>query len=252
MPLIGYARVSTDEQILDLQRNELQAAGCVRLYEDFGVSGAARERPGLTAALADLKPGDVLTVWKLDRLGRSLSNLIQVIAQLSQRGVGFRSLTEGINTETPTGKLLFHIMGALAEFERDLLIERTRAGIAAAKKRGQHVGRPRAMTTAQVNHARKLLEEGETQNEVAAIVGVARSTLNRTLGRSRAMKERKILARAKQLFEAAKQQNPALAAFSFDDEFTKRQPGATTVVRIDDARREKFIEAARAESQSDS
>lgn len=183
MNLIGYARVSSDEQTLHLQHDALQAAGVARLHADEGVSGASSRRPGLDAALADLKTGDVLVVWKLDRLGRSLGHLIQLIAELGKRGVGFRSLTEGIDTTSPAGTLLFHIMGALAEFERSLLIERTRAGIAAAKKRGQHVGRPRSMTGAQITHARELLAEGKSQEQVAAIVRVARSTLNRTLGK---------------------------------------------------------------------
>lgn len=186
MQLAGYARCSTEEQNLDLQRDALRAAGCGPLYEDYGVSGAARKRPALEVALASLKKGDVLVVWKLDRLGRSLSHLIQVIGTLAERGIGFRSLTEAIDTGSATGKLLFHILGALAEFERSLLIERTRAGIAAARKRGQHLGRPSAMTRAQILHARELLDQGKTQMEVASIVGVARSTLNRTLGSRKA------------------------------------------------------------------
>jgi DNA invertase Pin-like site-specific DNA recombinase len=152
------------------------------VHEDFGVSGAAAQRPGLDVALASLKKGDVLAVWKLDRLGRSMPHLVQLIAELGRRDVGFRSLTEAIDTTSAHGTLLFHIMGALAEFERSLLIERTRAGIAAAKNRGQHVGRPRAMTGAQVAHARELLSQDKSPAEVAAIVRVARSTLYRTLG----------------------------------------------------------------------
>ncbi len=111
MQLIGYARCSTEEQTLDLQRDALRAAGCGRLHEDFGVSGASRKRPALEVALASLEKGDVLVVWKLDRLGRSLSHLIQVIGSLAERGIGFRSLTEAIDTSSATGKLLFHIMG---------------------------------------------------------------------------------------------------------------------------------------------
>ncbi len=185
MQLIGYARVSTEEQTLDLQRDALVAAGCAPVHADTGVSGAARKRPGLDLALSDLKPGDVLVVWKLDRLGRSLSHLIQLIQELGDRGIGFRSLTENIDTTTTTGTLLFHIMGALAQFERSLLAERTRAGMTAAKKRGDHVGRPQAMTGAQIVHARQLLEDGKTWKEVAQIVRVARSTLYRTLGKTK-------------------------------------------------------------------
>jgi DNA invertase Pin-like site-specific DNA recombinase len=182
MNLVGYARVSTDEQTLDLQRHALEAAGCGSLHTDSGVSGAARKRPGLDQALNDLKRGDALVVWKLDRLGRSLSHLIQIIQDLGERGIGFRSLTENIDTTTPTGTLLFHIMGALAEFERGLLAERTRAGMAAAKRRGDAIGRPRAMTGAQITHARQLIQDGKSWKEVAQIVRVARSTLYRTLG----------------------------------------------------------------------
>jgi DNA invertase Pin-like site-specific DNA recombinase len=250
MNLIGYARVSSDEQTLHLQQDALQAAGVARLHADEGVSGASSRRPGLDVALADLKSGDVLVVWKLDRLGRSLAHLIQLIAELGKRGVGFRSLTEGIDTTSPAGTLLFHIMGALAEFERSLLIERTRAGIVAARKRGQPIGRPKSMDGAQITHARQLLEQGKTQNEVASLMRVARSTLNRTLDRSKALHEKRIMARAAQLFDKARQQTPELAGFSFDDRFTKRQPGGATMVRIDDARRNRFIEAARAEIEN--
>lgn len=180
--LVGYARVSTDDQTLDLQRDALVAAGCGLVHEDQGVSGTAHVRPGLDRALASLKTGDVLVVWKLDRLGRSMGHLVQLISDLGKRDVGFRSLTEAIDTTSAQGKLLFHIMGALAEFERSLLIERTRAGVAAAKKRGQHVGRPRALTGTQIAHARELLSQDKRPAEVAAILGVARSTLYRTLG----------------------------------------------------------------------
>lgn len=142
-----------------------------------GFVEATRSRPGARQS----QKGDVLVVWKLDRLGRSMSHLVQLIATLGEREIGFRSLTEAIDTTSAHGKLLFHIMGALAEFERSLLIERTRAGIAAAKKRGEHVGRPKAMTGAQIKHARQLLGEGKTPADVAAIFRVARSTLYRTL-----------------------------------------------------------------------
>lgn len=180
--LVGYVRVSSEEQTtLDLQRDALLAAGVTRLHTDEGESGAARRRPGLDAVLADLVRGDVLVVWKLDRLGRSLSHLIQVIASLADRGVGFRSLTEAIDTTTPQGKPLFHVMGALAEFERSLIIERTRAGMAAAKKRGVNVGRPFALSAAQENHALELLEQGKTWAEVARIFRVGRATLYRRL-----------------------------------------------------------------------
>ena len=144
---IGYARVSTDEQNLDLQRHALEAAGCEFVFEDR-VSGAAHERPGLATALARVQPGDALVVWKLDRLGRSLVHLIHVIDGLGKVGAGFVSLSESIDTGTAGGRLVFHMMGALAEFERSLISERTSAGMKAAKRRGRHVGRPRGAHTA--------------------------------------------------------------------------------------------------------
>ena len=139
---IGYARVSTPEQCLDLQLNALRAAGCDRIFEDFGVTGAKTARPGLDQTLAALKPGDCLVVWKLDRLGRSPRHLTETLQSLADRDIGFRSLQDAIDTTTAGGRLYFHIMAALAEFERDLISERTKAGMAAAKQRGVHVGRP--------------------------------------------------------------------------------------------------------------
>lgn len=179
---IGYARVSTDEQNLDLQRQALEAAGCDAVYEDQGVSGAAAERQGLAEALAKVGPGDVLVVWKLDRLGRSLAHLIHVIDGLGKAGAGFVSLSESIDTTTAGGRLIFHMMGALAEFERSLIGERTSAGMQAAKRRGKHVGRPRALTAHQIAHARTLIEAGqETRAGVAELFGVDVATLRRAL-----------------------------------------------------------------------
>ena len=167
---IGYARVSTQEQNLDLQRRALSEAGCGRIFEDRGVSGAARKRPGLDAALSRVSEGDVFVVWKLDRLGRSLPHLIEVVQDLGVRGAGFQSLSEAIDTTTAGGRLVFHMMGALAEFERALISERTRAGMKAAKARGDPVGRPRKLTRGQVEHARLLIEGREE-----SVAGVARS-----------------------------------------------------------------------------
>jgi DNA invertase Pin-like site-specific DNA recombinase len=176
--------VSTEEQFLDLQRDALRAAGCAEVLEDRGASGAARERPGLTRALAACEPGDVLVVWRLDRLGRSLQHLIETVAELGARYVGFRSLTEAIDTTTPGGRLTFHLFGALAEFERELIAERTRAGIAAARRRGVRLGRPRRLDHHQVRHAAKLIDEGEeTVAGAAALLGVGRNTLGRALKR---------------------------------------------------------------------
>lgn len=141
MALIGYARVSTDEQNPALQFDALTGAGCHRIFSD-NASGAIVCRPALEDALAALKPGDTLVTWKLDRLGRSLSHLIGLVSLLEGRGVAFRSLSEAIDTTTASGRLLFHVMGALAEFERALISERTRAGMAAARARGSLIGRP--------------------------------------------------------------------------------------------------------------
>lgn len=139
--LIGYARVSTQDQTLDLQKDALQKIGCTHICTDTA-SGSTTERPGLSEALKFLRAGDVLVVWRLDRLGRSLQHLIDAIAQLHRHSIGFKSLTENIDTTTPGGKLIFHVFGALAEFERDLIRERTQAGLAAARARGKRGGRP--------------------------------------------------------------------------------------------------------------
>lgn len=179
---IGYARVSTDEQNLDLQIQALRKAGCRPIIKDDGLSGADRSRPGLTEALSTLKKGDVLVVWKLDRLGRSLDHLIALIDTIGKQGAGFVSLTETIDTTTAGGRLVFHMMGALAEFERGLIKERTKAGMAAAKRRGKHVGRPFKLTGQQVAHARELLASGkESRNAVAALFDVDAKTLRRAL-----------------------------------------------------------------------
>jgi DNA invertase Pin-like site-specific DNA recombinase len=140
--LIGYARVSTEEQTTALQYDALKRAGCEQIFAE-SASGACDHREALGQALATLRPGDCLVVWRLDRLGRSLSGLLSIVSDLDARGIGFRSLTEAINTQSASGRLLFHVMGALAEFERALISERTRAGMAAARQRGVSFGRPR-------------------------------------------------------------------------------------------------------------
>lgn len=177
---IGCARVSTDEQNLDLQRRALQAAGCDSVFKDQ-VSGMALRRPGLDQTLARLGDGDSLVVWRLDRPGRSLPHLIEMIRLIGDKGAGFRSLTERIDTTTAGGWLVSHMMGALAEFERALIIERTRAGMKAAKARGIEVGRKRALSPAQISHARQLVEQGESPSAVARSMRVGRSTLYRAL-----------------------------------------------------------------------
>ncbi|MBV2143761.1 recombinase family protein [Falsochrobactrum sp. TDYN1] len=140
---IGYARVSTDDQKMDMQINALKRAGCRHIYTDQGISGATPERPGLQQALKSLTDGNMLVVWRLDRLGRSLIQLVELVNSLGNRGVEFRSLSESIDTSSSGGRLVFHIMAALAEFERTLISERTRAGMEAARLKGIHVGRPR-------------------------------------------------------------------------------------------------------------
>ena len=176
--LIGYARVSTGEQNLFLQRSALEGAGCERVFEDRGVSGAALRRPTLEEALKIMQPGDVLTVWKLDRLGRSLPHLLQLVERLKGQGAGFRSLTEAMDTTTPGGELIFHVMGALAQFERSMIIERTRAGMQAARAQGRRAGRKPKLTREQLAHARELLdgESPRPPGEVAALFNVDRST----------------------------------------------------------------------------
>jgi DNA invertase Pin-like site-specific DNA recombinase len=184
---IGYARVSTDEQNLDLQLDALQAAGCDAVFQDQGVSGTAPQRPGLTTALGQASAGDVLVVWKLDRLGRSLLDLVSLVVDLNARGIGLKVLTgEGasIDTTRPEGRLIFAVFAAMAEFERDLIRERTREGIKAARRRGVTVGRPRKLTPHQIEHARQLLASTKEQRaDIAALFGVDAVTLRRALRR---------------------------------------------------------------------
>jgi DNA invertase Pin-like site-specific DNA recombinase len=183
--LIGYARVSTDDENLDFQRQALKAAGCRQIFEDRA-TGALRERNGLARALKGCGAGDVLVVWRLDRLGRSLGHLIELLHDLASRGVEFRSLSEAIDTTTPTGRLTFHVIGALAEFERAILHERTSAGLKAAKARGVKLGRKPSITPAQAKHARQLIESGENPRSVARTFGIGRTTLYRHLARASA------------------------------------------------------------------
>lgn len=186
--LIGYARVSTDEQNLGMQLDALRAAGCEKVFCDEGISGAATDRRELNGALRALAAGDVLVVWKLDRLGRSLAHLIQVMTHLDAQGIGFRSLSEAIDTTTASGRLLFHIMGAIAEFERSLISDRTRAGMAAAKARGQHLGRERKIDDDDAAWAQRTIALGRmTPYEVARTLRVSMPTLYRALRRSEAL-----------------------------------------------------------------
>ena len=177
MTLIGYARVSTNDQDPALQLDALRDAGVKRVFEDRGVSGAKTERPGLTQALAFLREGDTLVVWRLDRLGRSMTHLLETVGKLEAEGIGFRSLTENIDTTTPTGRLVFHIFGALGQFERDLIRERTNAGLRAAAARGRKGGRPKVVTEDKLSRARAYIDQGLTVREAASRVKVGKSTL---------------------------------------------------------------------------
>lgn len=178
---IGYARVSTADQNLDLQLSALRRAGCAQIFEDCGISGARRARPGLSAALAALGADDTLVVWKLDRLGRSLPHLVETVNALAARGVQFHSLTEKIDTRSAGGRLIFHMMAALAEFERSIISERTIAGMAAAKRAGRNVGRRPVLTGAQIAEARALKSRGMSHREVCRRLAVSPSTLYRHL-----------------------------------------------------------------------
>jgi DNA invertase Pin-like site-specific DNA recombinase len=180
--IVGYARVSTDEQRLDLQLQALERAGCDKVYTDHGHSGSKFNRPGLEQAITALSAGDTLVVWRLDRLGRSLSGLVGLMDQLGRRGVHFHSVTESINTASSGGRLMFHMMAALAEFERAVISERTRAGLSAARARGKQLGRPRALSDEQVQLASNVLAGDRVQlREVARDLNVSTRTLRRRL-----------------------------------------------------------------------
>lgn len=184
--LVGYARVSTQDQDPALQLDALTAAGCGKVYREKA-SGAQRDRPELIAAIEYMREGDTLVVWKLDRLARSIKQLIETVENLGALGIGFRSLTEAIDTTTAGGKLVFHIFAALAEFERGVIRERTLAGLQAARARGRKGGRPPALSTKDVAAARAMLRDPEiTVTEVAKRLGVVPSTLYRHLPRARA------------------------------------------------------------------
>ncbi|WP_153506033.1 recombinase family protein [Cumulibacter manganitolerans] len=179
--LIGYARISTGDQHTDLQRDALQQAGCSRTFEDVA-SGAKTDRPQLAAALDYLRPGDTLCVWRLDRLGRSLPHLIDTVTTLEQRGVAFRSITEAIDTTSAGGRLVFHFFGALASFERELIVERTHAGLAAARARGRVGGRKPKLTGHKRTLALQLYDAKElTVQDIAASLGVSRATIYRAV-----------------------------------------------------------------------
>jgi DNA invertase Pin-like site-specific DNA recombinase len=176
--LIGYARVSSHDQNLHLQIDELKKAGCSKIFSDK-MSGMKKSRPGLDDALSYMRKNDTLVIWKLDRLGRSVNGLISLVEKLKQEGIHFQSITDGIDTATPAGRFFFHVMASLAQMERELLIERTKAGLAAARERGRVGGRKRSMTESKVKAAKKLLYEGMSATDVAENLGVSIPTLYR-------------------------------------------------------------------------
>jgi DNA invertase Pin-like site-specific DNA recombinase len=175
---IGYARVSTNDQSLEMQLDALKKTGCKRIFTDK-LSGAQVERPGIKEALSQLREADTLVVWKLDRLGRSVKGLVDLVNELETQKVHFQSITDGIDTKTPAGRFFFHVMASLAEMERELIIERTRAGLQAARRQGRVGGRKRQMTDGKIQAARKLLQGGTSPYEVAHSLGVSVPTLYR-------------------------------------------------------------------------
>ena len=178
---IGYVRVSTVEQNLDMQMDALHNDGCKEIFQDK-VSGTQADREGLEKALEYMREGDTLVVWKLDRLGRSLKHLIELITQLNKKKMYFKSLQEKIDTSTSGGKLIFHVFGALAEFERDMISERTRAGLKAAKKRGRMGGRPKKLSAKEIALAKSLMEdESNSIGDICELLGVSRSTIYRNV-----------------------------------------------------------------------
>jgi DNA invertase Pin-like site-specific DNA recombinase len=179
--MIGYARVSTGEQDASLQVDALKSSGCEKIFTD-AASGADDDRSGLKDLLSHLRGGDTLVVWRLDRLGRSLKQLIEVVAALNTKGIAFLSLTESIDTRNAGGRLIFHVFGALAEFEREVIRSRTRAGLAAARARGRHGGRPRLMDERTIAAARAMLADPDARiTDVCRTLGVSRATLYRYL-----------------------------------------------------------------------
>jgi DNA invertase Pin-like site-specific DNA recombinase len=182
--IIGYARVSTTDQNPQLQLDALKEAGATRIFTDHGVSGSMARRPELDACLDHLRAGDVLTVWKLDRLGRNTQQVLAVVDDLTSRGIGFRSITEGLHTEGAMGKAMITIMAAFAQLERDTMIERTRAGLAAAAANGRKGGRPRKVDEAAAAKARDLRDKGVNAADVAKMLGVSRATVYRYLRQS--------------------------------------------------------------------
>lgn len=181
---VGYARVSTDDQRLDLQIRSLKAAGCSRIYKDHGISGSKMGRPGLDQAIATLEKGDTIVVWRLDRLGRSLAGLVKTVDDLGKKGIQFQSITESFDTRSSSGMLIFHIMAALAEFERNLISERTKAGMISARERGAKLGRPTALNEAEIAKViQSVRDTGSDPKDLAEEYGVSDRTIHRILDR---------------------------------------------------------------------
>lgn len=185
---IGYARISTDKQTTSAQRRALEAAECEKIIEEQ--ASGARDRPQLAAALDGLDEGDTLIVWKFDRLGRSLPDLLDIVTKIEDRFAHLVSLTEQIDTSTSSGRMVFHVMGALAQFERDLISERTKAGLEAARADGIRLGRPPALTPSQIKHAQRLIADGESPPRVAKSLKVGASTLRAALAKDKARREK--------------------------------------------------------------
>jgi len=175
---VGYARVSTSDQNLDLQLSALKKIGCEKLYQDQ-MSGTKTNRPGLEMALEVLRENDTLVVWKLDRLGRTVKGLIELVNKLEKKNIHFKSITDNVDTSTPSGRFFFHIMASLAQMERELIAERTKAGLAAAKAKGRVGGRKRKMTNSKIESAKKLLAAGILPKDVAYDLGISIPTLYR-------------------------------------------------------------------------
>ena len=187
--LVGYARVSTDDQNLDLQKDALAAVACERIFEDR-LSGAKAERPGLKAALDYVRDGDVIVVWRLDRLSRSLKDLIELVSLLESRGIGLKSLHESIDTASSSGKLIFHIFGALAEFERNIIRERTNAGLQAARARGRKGGRPKVLDADKRSLVVRLYDEKKHSiDQICKMMGISKPTLYKYIEAERKSRE---------------------------------------------------------------
>jgi DNA invertase Pin-like site-specific DNA recombinase len=180
--LIGYARISMNTQNIEHQIADLQRAGCEKIFSDEGISGASKDRPGFDACMAFLEPGDMLVVYKLDRLARSIRHLIDIVGRLNERGIAFKSISEAwLDTTNPQGRFIFHIFAALAEFERELIIERTKAGLEAAWARGKQSGHPFLLTGAQIEEGKQMYAEGKTVKEIAAHLNCSPTTINRRI-----------------------------------------------------------------------